>query len=337
MRPKLAEVARLADVSEATVSRVVNARPGVAEDTRRRVLDVLSDLGYQDRPERSTGTWAVGISTPELENPIFAMLAQTIESRLAQHGILSFVCSSTAETVSEQDFLEHLLSIRAAGAIVINGRYAQPSIGYGPYVELRRRGLPVVLVNALHGEPPVPAVGVDSASAMQLAVQHLVALGHERIGLLIGPSRYSIATAMATGYRQAMTEHGLEDGDRLISATLFTFEGGQAGTARLLEAGVTGIVAGSDLMALGAISAVRLWGGSVPGDVSVIGFDGTPQMSYTDPPLTTLRQPIGRMAAAITSMLVAEINGATTPHTQIFRPELVVGGSTAPVRVGAAV
>ncbi|RPI23989.1 MAG: LacI family transcriptional regulator, partial [Actinobacteria bacterium] len=161
---------------------------------------------------------------------------------------------------------------------------------------------------------------------------HLATLGHEHIGLLIGPSRYAVAAAMTSGYRKAMAEHGLECEEGFISATLFTFEGGQAGTARLLEAGVSGIVAGSDLMALGAISAVRLWGGSVPGDISVVGFDGTPQVAYTDPPLTTLRQPVGRMAAAVTSMLVAEIGGATTPHTQIFRPELVVGGSTARVR-----
>lgn len=336
MRPRLAEVAQLAGVSEATVSRVLNARPGVADATRRRVLDVLSDLGYQERPSHAPGIGVVGISTPELENPIFSFLAQTIESRLAYHGLLSFVCSSTSETVSEQDFLEHLLAVKAAGVIVINGRYAQPSIGYEPYTEMQRRGLPVVLVNALYGDPPVPAVGVDAETGIGLAVNHLASLGHARIGLLIGPRRYSVAQEMTRGFEQAMAALDFEAGEDVISETLFTFEGGQAGMARLLEAGVTGVVAGSDLMALGAISAVRSWGANVPADVSVIGFDGTPQMAYTNPPLTTLRQPVGRMAAAATSMLVSSMKGGgAAAHTQLFMPELVVGGSTAPAPVAA--
>ena len=99
MRPKLQEVAALAGVSEATVSRVMNARPGVSEHTRRQVLDVLSDLGYREVPVRSARSGVVGIITPELENPIFALLAQTIGSRLAHHGIMSVVCPSTSETI----------------------------------------------------------------------------------------------------------------------------------------------------------------------------------------------------------------------------------------------
>lgn len=329
MRPKLAEVALRADVSEATVSRVLNARPGVAEGTRRKVLDVLSDLGYRDLPEKAASSGVVGIVTPELENPIFPLLAQTIESRLAHHGLLSVVCSSTAETVHEQDFLDHLASISAAGVVVINGRYAMPDVGFGPYLALRRDGTPIVLVNGLHQRSPLPAVAIDLVAAAAMGVEHLAAMGHERIGLLIGPRRYSSALAMIEGHEAGLAERGLA-GDGLVSETMFTFEGGQAGAATLLESGVTGIIAGNDLMALGAIAAVRSRGAAVPQDVSVIGFDGTPAMAFTEPPLTTLRQPVGRMAAAAAALLVAQMNGDHQAQTQVFRPELVVGQTTAP-------
>jgi alanine racemase len=330
MRPKLAEVALRADVSEATVSRVLNARPGVAPGTRRKVLDVLSDLGYRDVPEKAASSGVVGIVTPELENPIFPLLAQTIESRLAHHGMLSVVCSSTAETVHEQDFLDHLTAINAAGVVVINGRYAMPDVGFNPYRELWQQGTPIVLVNGLHQRAPLPAVAIDLATAAGMGVDHLATLGHDRIGLLIGPRRYSSALAMIDGFERGLAERGFDGDGGLVSETLFTFEGGQAGMATLLEGGVTGIIAGSDLMALGAIAAVRSWGASVPEDVSVIGFDGTPAMAFTDPPLTTLRQPVGRMAAAIATMLVAQMNGDRQVQTQVFRPELVVGQTTAP-------
>ena len=330
MRPKLAEVALRADVSEATVSRVLNARPGVAEGTRRHVLEVLSDLGYRDVPEKAASSGVVGIVTPELENPIFPLLAQTIESRLAHHGLLSVVCSSTAETVHEQDFLDHLEAIDAAGVVVINGRYAMPDVGFGPYLALRGDGTPIVLVNGLHERSPLPAVAIDLAAAATMGAEHLATLGHERIGLLVGPRRYSSALAMIQGYEAGLAERGL-GGAGLVSETLFTFEGGQAGMATLLEGGVTGIIAGNDLMALGAIAAVRSWGAAVPEDVSVIGFDGTPAMAFTDPPLTTLRQPVGRMAAAVAALLVAQMKGDHQVQTQVFRPELVVGQTTAPL------
>jgi len=121
-----------------------------------------------------------------------------------------------------------------------------------------------------------------------------------------------------------------------VSETVFTFEGGRAGTAKLVEAGVTGIVAANDLMAAGAIEAVRARGGSVPGDISIIGFDGTPAMSYTAPRLTTMRQPVDRMSAAAAALLVGAIRGDAVSQTQVFAPELIVGRSTGPAPKVAA-
>lgn len=329
MRPKLQDVAAIAGVSEATVSRVMNGKPGVADRTRRMVLDALSDLGYRDVPSRPGRTGVVGIVTPELDNPIFPLLAQSIEARLSRHDYLAMVCPTTAETVNEQDYLDQLAVMNAAGAVVINGRYAAVGIGYDAYVDLTARGLHVVLVNAVTPPCPVPSVTVNIEAGAAFAVDHLVAMGHHRIGCLVGPRRYATAIDFAAGWRAAMAERGLEAEDALLSETLFTLQGGQAGTARLLEAKATGIVAASDMMAIGAVRAVRDWGLSVPDDVSIVGYDGTSLASVTDPALTTLRQPVGLIAAAAASLFVAPPSLDGPVASQVFMPELVVAASTA--------
>jgi LacI family repressor for deo operon, udp, cdd, tsx, nupC, and nupG len=332
MRPKLQDVAAIAGVSEATVSRVMNGKPGVADTTRRQVLDVLSELGYRDVPSLPMRTGVVGILTPELDNPIFPLLAQSIEARLSRHDYVAMVCPTTAETINEQDYLDQLVAMNAAGAVVVNGRYAGVGIGYGAYEELVTRGLRVVLVNAVTPPCPVPAVTVDIGAGAVMAVEHLAAMGHQRIGCLVGPRRYATALEFTKGWRTAMEGLGLDAADDLVSETLFTIQGGQAGTARLLEARATGIVAASDMMAIGAVRAVRSWGMAVPNDVSVVGYDGTNLASITDPALTTLRQPVAQIASAVTSLFVAPpvLDGPVA--SQVFMPELVVAASTAPAR-----
>jgi len=333
IRPKLNDVARVSGVSEATASRVINGRPGVAEATRRRVLDALSELGYRDAPSQARKTGIVGIVTPELDNPIFPVLAQSIETRLARHEFVCVICPSTSETINEQDYLDHLAESGASGAVIINGRYASAGLGYAPYEELIKRGLRVVLVNAVERPCPVPAVSVNIAAGAEAAVRHLAALGHERIGCLVGPRRYTTSLDFADGWRKGMHSRGLEYSDALISETLFTIEGGQAGTARLLEAGATGLVAASDMMAIGAIRGARTWGADVPSDVSVVGFDGTQIASLTDPPLTTVRQPIDQLASAAAKLFLSPAD-SPMPPVQLFNPDLVVGRSTGPVKTG---
>lgn len=334
MRPKLQQVAELTGVSEATVSRVINARPGVAESTRRLVLDVLSDLGYREVPTNSAGSGVVGIVTPELENPIFPLLAQTIEAQLARYELMSLVCPSTSETIAEQDYLDYLAETGAAGVVVVNGGYARDGVGYEPYQRLLHSGVPVVLVNGIFDGCPVPAVAIDVRAAAVTAVEHLVRLGHRRIACLTGPMRYSTSQLFAAGYHTAMGR--VAGSESLTSETLFTLEGGHAGMAPILEAGFTGVIASGDIMALGAIAAVRSWGAEVPNDVSVVGLDGTPLASLTSPALTTLRQPISRMAAAAASSLVSQIRGdGAAPSPQLFLPELVAGASVGPAMVPA--
>ena len=341
MRARLADIAAQAEVSEATVSRVLNDRPGVAPETRRAVLAALDVLGYE-RPARlrtRSRAGLVGLVVPELENPIFPAFAQVIESGLAQAGFTSVLCTQTPGGVTEDEYVEMLLDRQVSGIVFVSGLHADTAADHTRYRDLLARPLPIVLINGYVPDIPAPFVSCDDREAAELAVAHLVALGHRRIGLITGPGRFVPVQRKVAGFRAAMRRLlGVTDEelDELAELSLFGVEGGEAAAARLLDRGVTGLVCGSDLMALGAIRAARQRGLSVPDDLSVVGYDDSPLMAFTDPPLTTMRQPVTAMAVAAVRALVDEINGHAAPHSEyVFRPELVVRGSTA-VAPGAA-
>lgn len=332
-RARLADIAQQADVSEATVSRVLNDRPGVSPETRQAVLTALDVLGYE-RPARlrKHSAGLVGLIVPELENPIFPAFAQVIESTLAQEGFTPILCTRPLGGVTEDEYVEMLLDRQVSGIMFVSGLHADTTADPERYRKLLARPLPIVLVNGYVEDVPAPFISCDDRVASELAVAHLAALGHRRIGLISGPERYLPVQRKLAGYRSAMrrllgaTEAEL---DELVSLSLFGVEGGAAAAARLLDRGVTGIVCGSDLMALGAIRAARHRGLSVPGDVSVVGYDDSPLIAFTDPPLTTVRQPVIAMGVAAARALVDEIRGQGAPHSEyLFGPELVVRAST---------
>src|SRR5690606_25208592 len=178
-----------------------------------------------------------------------------------------------------------------------------------------------------------PFVSCDDRAAAELAVSHLVALGHRRIGIISGPERFLPVQRKLAGFKATMTRllgTPPDELDSLIALSRFGVEGGAAAAGRLLDRDITGIVCGSDLMALGAIREARARGLHVPDDISVVGYDDSPLIAFTDPPLTTVRQPVSAMAVAAVRALVDEINGHAAPHSEyVFRPELIVRGSTA--------
>lgn len=333
MNLRLADIAARAGVSEATVSRVLNGRQGVSPATRQAVIDALGVLGYE-RPSRPRPPRAglIGLIVAELDNPIFPAFAQVIENTLAVHGYTAVLCALAPGGINEDDYTELLLERGVSGIIFVSGLHADSLADHGRYKRLTDRGLPIVLINGYAGEIDATCVSSDEAGSMELAVAHLALLGHRRIGLAVGPERYVPVIRKTQGYRRGMAEHlGVTDVDDLIVHTIFTVEGGEAAARQLLDCGCTAICCGSDIMALGAIRAVRQRGSRVPGDVSVVGFDDSLLMAYVDPPLTTVRQPVREMALMAVRSLLDEINGVGAPHTELmFRPELVVRSSTGP-------
>ena len=337
MTRRLAEVAARADVSEATVSRVLNGKPGVSEGTRSRVLTALDVLGYE-RPSKLRGERPrlVGLVLPELQNPIFPALAEVISGHLAQHGLTPVLCTQTVGGATESDYVDLLLEQHVAGIIFAGGMYSQAEASHTHYDRLVRRRLPVVLINASIDELPFPRVVCDDASAMEQALDHLRSLGHERIGLLLGPADHVPSIRKLATAREAGARLGSEVDERLVAHSHFSLQSGQAAAARLLEYGATALVCASDPLALGAIRAARRARLEVPGDVSVIGYDDSAFMGSVEPPLTTVRQPIEAMGRAAVTALVNQIQGgAVTDEELIFEPELVVRRSTRPVLAAA--
>lgn len=331
---RLADIAAQAGVSEATVSRVLNGKPGVAATTRQSVLAALDVLGYE-RPvrlrQRSEGL--VGLITPELENPIFPALAQVIGQALTRQGYTPVLATQTPGGSTEDELTEMLVDRGVAGIIFVSGLHADTSADMQRYEQLRAQGVPFVLVDGFSPKVQAPFISPDDRAAMALAVTHLVSLGHTNIGLALGPKRFVPVQRKIEGFVRTMQEQlGLSPADieeRLVQHSLYTLEGGQAAAAALMDRACTAVVCASDMMALGAIRAARqrAWRSRRTYRSSA---STTPLIAFTDPPLTTIRKPVPAMGQAAVRTLLEEIGGTPAPHSEfVFMPELVVRGSTA--------
>ncbi len=327
MTKRLSEVADFAGVSTATVGRVLNGKPGIAPETRDAVLTALDVFGIE-RPRhfRDDRAGLVGMVVPDLQNPIFPAFSEAVSLRLAKLGLMPVLCTRTADGVSEAHYIRLLLQHQVAGIVFIGSSYADAGPDYGR--ELRDRKVPLVLINPADANDGASRVSVDDGAAVDQALAHLRALGHDRIGLVLGPVGHVPSARKLAAFVAQQDGSGTTWRD-LVAHTTFSMEGGAAVTGRLLAEGVTGFVCASDALALGVIRAVRKQGLGVPDDVSVVGFDDSLYMTATDPPLTTLRQPIAAMAAAAVASLQAQINGnMVTGDEHNFEPELIVRGST---------
>lgn len=333
-RPRMADIAEVAKVSTATVSRVLNGKPGASEDVRQSVVAAMDMLGYERPVSLRTKTEGlIGVIVAEFANPIFAAFAQAIETRLARLGYGALLCSQSPGGTTESQCVSLLLDQGVRGIIFVSGLHADASADHGGYAELRARGIALAFVNGYADDIEGTFVGIDEAAVIDVSVRHLASLGHERIGLAIGPRRFLPSQRKTRAFVDAVgafTGSGTAD----VVNTLYTLEGGQAAATELIGRGNTAIVCGSDLMALGAIRAARALGLRVPEDVSIVGYDDSPTMAFVDPPLTTVRQPVSEMASAAISTLLEELDGRPTSKVELlFRGELVVRGSTGAARV----
>lgn len=332
MATRLAEVAAYAKVSEATVSRVLNGKPGVSGATRAAVLTALDVLGYE-RPTQLRGQRArlVGLVLPELQNPIFPAFAEIVADALSRRGVTPVLCTRTAAGVTESSYVEMLIEQHVSGVIFFGGQYHEARADHRHYHRLTERGLPVVLINAAYEDLGFPRVSVDDAHAIEQAVTHLESLGHRRIGLVLGPDDHVPSTRKLNAFKRLGP--GQNEGESLVERGLFSLAGGQMAGTRLIARGGTAAVCASDILALGVIRGARKLGLAVPAEFSVVGFDDSAIMTCTDPPLTTVRQPIEAMGQAAVTQLMSQIDGAhVSSEEMLFEPELVVRSSTAPVR-----
>src|SRR6266702_2985799 len=324
----LRDVAEHAGVSLATASRVVSGLDNVRSETRERVERAMRELLYVP-PGRRPASGMIGLLVPSLENPIFPALAQAMEERASKECFASILCNTTAAAFREVDYVHMLLDRGADGMIFISCEMTNMSGEHDHYARLVDEGARIVFVNGALNALSVPSVAVDERSAGELATQHLLDLGHERIGYVGGPDYYLPSRQKAAGREAALRAAGLEPDGLALYADDFSVEQGRRGLRTLLESSTppTGVICSSDLMAIGVLQQANADGLRVPEDLSVVGFDGIEAAAWTSPPLTTVEQPIEEIAETAVNALRSLIADPQKPLPDYsFRPRLKVRG-----------
>ncbi|ANL26523.1 ribose operon regulator RbsR [Rhizobium phaseoli] len=325
------DVAKLAGVSTGTVSRVLNDHPSVTDELRARVRRIIDDLGYMPDPSarsmRSKVSRLIGIVIPDLTNPFFSELVQSAEQAAASHGYNIIVMTSFDDAAKEADRIGQLTSRKVDGIILV------PSNDF--HTLKLPKALPIVVVDRLM--PGYSGIASDHRSGVRLGVEHLLKLGHRRIGFISGPRHSVPANDRLKGYLDAMgqsDDDGQIQASQLIAEAAFDYESGRSAgnylLARARSERPTAIFASSDQQAIGCMRAAHDLGIPIPAALSIVGFDGIPLSSMTTPRLTTVKQPIQKIAAAAVGVL---LNKQPTPgidHPTLLDCELSEGETTSP-------
>lgn len=325
-RVTITDVARAADVSVATVSKVINGRYGVAQATSTRVQQVIEDLGYESslvaRSLRSHRTHVIGILVAEFE-PFSTEILKGAAAAVADAGyeLLAYTGASSGPGW-ERRYLSRLSGTLIDGAVLVT-----PSV-----VDVDAQ-VPVVAVDPHTGPSGFPSVDSDNLTGARLATDHLIELGHRRIGFLGGRPDLESSQLRETGYREALAAAGLPVDESLIRVGDYRSEPARAPMSELLALGnrPTAVFAANDISAIAAMEVATEAGLRVPDDLSVVGFDDVPEAAGATPPLTTVRQPIQRLGAEAVTLLLALLDGERPASTHIrLDTTLVRRGSTAP-------
>jgi DNA-binding LacI/PurR family transcriptional regulator len=327
----LREVADRAGVSIATASRVATGADSVKPETRERVKRAMQELMYV-APRRTPLTGAIGLLVPELRNPIFPALAQSMETRAKGWGFASILCNTEASPEAEVEYVQMLLERQVAGMIFISSEVTDLYADHDHYRRLLEMGARLVFVNGPPRNIDAPAVGIDERAAGHAATQHLIDLGHTRIGFVAGPAHFVPTQEKAAGRADALRAATIDTDKNLVAHEEFSVEGGRRALRKLLALAnpPTGVICSSDVMAIGALNEAIARGVHVPAELSIVGFDGIEAASWTQPTLTTVEQPIDEIADMAVNALWSLIEEPTrhVPNFQ-FRPRLRKGGSTA--------
>jgi DNA-binding LacI/PurR family transcriptional regulator len=329
----LREVARAAGVSVATASRVANGIDSVRPETRERVRRAMQELMYVQLAEPGAMA-AIALLVPELANPVFPALAEAMETRAKKHGFASILCNTGGSVDAEADYVIMLLERQVAGMIFISCEGADLRAQHSHYRRLLRAGAQLVFVNGGPRTVDAPVVGIDERAAGRLATQHLLSLGHERIGFVAGPSHYVPTQEKAEGRVEALTASRIPP-NGFVAHGEFSIAGGRRAMSKLLGTSrpPTGVICSSDLMAIGAMREGRARGLRIPEDLSIVGFDGIEATTWTEPAITTVEQPLAEIAEMAVNALVALIEDPDRHMPNfLFRPRMRTGASTAPPR-----
>jgi LacI family transcriptional regulator len=331
LRIKLIDVARHAGVSPATVSRAIAQPDLVNPDTLARVRASATKLGYVPdgaaRALASGRSMTMGAVIPTLDSAIFARALQAMQTALSRHGYQLLVASHDYSAAAEAEAVRMLLTRGVDGLMLVGAQ--RPEATWDLLVNAS-----VAVVLTWCDAPRFNAISVDNARAGRLAAQHLIALGHRRIGAVVGASHFNDRQqARLAGIRAAIEEAGLTLPDWCICEQPLSLAGGRTGCAQMLalNESPTALIGGIDLLAIGCIEEAHTRGLVVPGDLSIVGIDNLEMSAHLFPALSTVHLPVARIGELAAESLLTQLrNDGTAAHVEL-PVELVVRHSTAPL------
>jgi LacI family transcriptional regulator len=333
----LRDVARVAGVHPATVSRALNeeTRALVNEETARRVLKAAETLGYQPNPIarglKTNRSYTIGVLIPDLTNPLFPPILRGIEDRLETGGYTPLIANTDNDPERELLDSQTMRARQVDGIIAATARR-----DHRLHDALIEAGIALVLVNRRQDQLPVSSATADDRMGMRLSVEHLVSMGHTRIAHLGGPLDYSTGLDRHDSFHETMRTAGLEpDPELVLVAEAFTEAEGARLCEQLMagERDFTAVAAANDLLALGCYDVLAERGLRCPEDISVVGFNDMPFAARFQPPLTTIHIPHYEIGKAAGELMLERLQDSESPPREIrLEPSLVVRGSTGPPR-----
>jgi DNA-binding LacI/PurR family transcriptional regulator len=327
--PTIKHVADAAGVSTATVSRVLSGLAGVSADVGDRVRAAVRTLGYQPnrvaRSLRVRTTRTIGVVIPDIENPFFTRVVRGIEEVL-QAAEYSLLLANSNETPSRERINLATLQAEGVAGVIFTAVEGQRL----DYRELLGERLPMVALSRVLPGLKVDTVTVANAEGGRMAVAHLIALGHRRIGFISGPIGISTARERQSGYEKALQEAGLPVSRDLIQYADFRQSGGYSSMQQLLDMRVppSAVFAGSNLMTLGALQAIHERGFAIPDKIAIVGFDDMPWAVSLQPPLTAVAQPAFEVGTSAARLLLERLHDPDRPIRHVvLETRLVVRAS----------
>jgi LacI family repressor for deo operon, udp, cdd, tsx, nupC, and nupG len=322
---RISDVAKLANVSTATVSRVLSNAGNVKKETTEKVLEAIQKLNYQPnmlaRQLRKLETKTVLVVVPDITNTFFSKVLRGIEQVAIENGYQVLLGDTGNDVERESEYLNILRQRKADGMILLTARMDRSLL------EEMVSEFPVVLACEYLEGAEIPTVSIDNISSARKATEYLISLGHRRIGFISGPLNVILSRDRLKGFHQAMAQHNIPVESFLVQEGDFSFESGYNMMMKFLalEKPPTAVFAANDEMAIGAIKAIKSKGLSVPNNISVVGFDDIKFASIYEPALTTISQPMFEIGKKAMELLIKLINKEELEKNQyILRDRLVI-------------
>lgn len=328
MKATIKDVAKKANVSITTVSRVINNVEGYTnEDTKNRILKVIEELDYKPnslaRSLVTKKTRTIGLILPDISNPFFPGIAKSVEDRASKHGYNVILCNSYDSSKKEDYYINVLREKYVDGIILSSSKLNKDDENN------YSKDLPMVFIDRKPDVKITNAVFINNYSGAYNATKHLIDLGHKNIGCLIGPQTINTSIDRLEGYKKALEDNNLPIVEEFIKYEDYSIEGGyKAAKEVLTNKNITAIFANNDLMAIGVYRAAKELKYKIPRDLSVVGFDDIDMVEFIEPPLTTVKQPTKELGEAAVEMLMEAINNNLEEKIMYLDTELIIREST---------